>query len=146
MDFIFDLLLPAFFGRGDADVCHSLLCFFFWIVLKDPCFVTCNHVLQEISVLLDPFQKMKTHVLPIVLLFEYVRFLGTNFAHNFFMDNSSVKILWTVMWFKFNSLAIIRTVSRRSDRTRARTISTLLSVLKLKVFQSGVHFDGFTAL
>ena len=115
------------------------LSFCFWIVLKDPCFVTCNHVLQEISVPLDPFQKMKTHVLPIVLLFD-CQVLGTNFAHNFFMANSSAKIWWTVVWFKFNSLAIIRTVSRRSDRTRARTISTLLSVFfKLKVFQSGVH-------
>jgi len=25
MDFIFDLLILAFFGRVDADVCHSLL-------------------------------------------------------------------------------------------------------------------------
>jgi len=29
MDFIYDLLLLAFLGRGDADVCHSLLCFLF---------------------------------------------------------------------------------------------------------------------
>ena len=28
MDFIFDLLILAFFERGDADVCHSLLCLF----------------------------------------------------------------------------------------------------------------------
>ena len=28
MDFIFDLLILVFFGRGDADVCHSLLCLF----------------------------------------------------------------------------------------------------------------------
>jgi len=28
MDFIFDLLLLAFFGRDDADVCYSLLCLF----------------------------------------------------------------------------------------------------------------------
>ena len=60
-----------------------------------------------------------------------VRFLGTNLAHNFFMANSSVKIWWTVVWFKFNSLAIIRTVSRGSDRTRAPTISILLSVFEV---------------
>jgi len=29
MDFIFDLLSLAFYGRDDADVCHSLLCLFF---------------------------------------------------------------------------------------------------------------------
>ena len=46
------------------------LSFCFWIVLKDPCFLTCKHVLQKISVTLDPFQKMKTYVLPIVLLFD----------------------------------------------------------------------------
>jgi len=46
------------------------LSFCFWIVLKDPCFVTCNHVLQEISVTLDSLQKMKTHVLPIVRFLE----------------------------------------------------------------------------
>ena len=36
------------------------------------------------------------------------------------------------MWFKFNSLAVIRNVSRRSDPTRARTISTLLSVFEVE--------------
>jgi len=61
-----------------------------------------------------------------------VRFLGTNFAHNFFMATSSLEMWWTVVWFKFNSLAIIRTVSRRSDRTRAPTIPTLLSVFEVE--------------
>jgi len=61
-----------------------------------------------------------------------VRFLGTIFAHNFLMANSCVKIWWTVVWLKFNSLAIIHTVSRWSDRTRARTFSTLLSVFEVE--------------
>ena len=61
-----------------------------------------------------------------------VRFLGTILAHNFLMAYSCVKILWTVVWFKFNSLVIIRTVSRRSDRTRARTFSTLLYVFEVE--------------
>ena len=61
-----------------------------------------------------------------------VRFLGTIFAHSFLMVNYCVKIWWTVVWFKFKSLAIIRTVSRRSDRTRARTFSTLLSVFEVE--------------
>ena len=59
--------------------------FLFLVVLKDPCFVTCNHVLQEISVTLDPFQKVKTHVLlMIVLLFDCQVFgnsLRTQFSH-----------------------------------------------------------------
>jgi len=37
-----------------------------------------------------------------------------------------------VVWFKFNSLAIIRLVSRRSDRIRTRTISTLLSIFEVE--------------
>jgi len=87
MDFIFDLLILALF----SDVVMHLyfvpyLSFSFWIILKDPCFVTCNHVLQENSVTLDPFQKMKTQVLPIF------RFWGTIFAFNFIMANSCVKI------------------------------------------------------
>ena len=65
--------------------------FCFWIVLKDPCFITCNHVLQEISVPLDPFQKMMTHVLPIVFLFD-CQVLGNKLRTQFFVANSSVKI------------------------------------------------------
>ena len=37
-----------------------------------------------------------------------------------------------MVWLKFNSLAIIRTVSRQSDRTRARTFSTLLSIFEVE--------------
>ena len=72
-------------------MCAIPLSFCFWIVLKDPCFVTRNHVLQEISVTLDPLQNMKTHVRPIVLLFNCQVF-GNKLAHNFFMANSSVKV------------------------------------------------------
>ena len=71
MDLIFDLLLLAFFSDMVMQMCAiPYFVFFFWIVLKDPCFVTRNHVLQEISVTLDQFQKMKTHVRPIVLLLD----------------------------------------------------------------------------
>jgi len=84
MDFIFDLLILAF-SDVVMQMCALLtLSFCFWIVLKDPCFVTCIHILQEISVTMDPFQKMKTHVLPIVLLFDCQVFgnnLRTQFSH-----------------------------------------------------------------
>ena len=43
-----------------------------------------------------------------------------------------LKIWWIVVQFKFNSLAIIRTVSRRSDRTTARTFYTFLSVFEVE--------------
>jgi len=58
--------------------------FLFLYCTQDPRFVTCNHVLQEISVTLDPFQKMKTHFLPIVLLFDcqvFGNILCTQFSH-----------------------------------------------------------------
>jgi len=74
---------------------------------------------------------MKTHVFPIFLLFDCQVF-GNKLRTQFFMANSSVKIGWTVVWFKFNSLAIIRTVNRRSYRTRATTITTLLSVFQVE--------------
>jgi len=106
--------------------------FFFWIVLKDPCFVTCNHFLQEIFVTLDPFQKMKTHVLLTVLLFDCQVFWEQSSHTLFSWLILSVKIRWNMVWFKFNSLAIICTVSRRSDRTRARTFSTLLSAFEFE--------------
>ena len=124
---------------------HSLLClFFFWIVLKDPCFVTCNHLLQDISVTLDPFQKMKTQSFRLSFC-SIVRFLGTIFAHNFFMANSSVKIWWTVVWFKFNSLSIIRTVSRRSDKG-SHYLHIVISFWSWRSSRAGFIFNGFTAL
>ena len=131
VDFIFDLPIFAFFWTWWCKCVPFLtLSFCFWIVLKDPCFVTCNHILQEISVTLDPFQKMKTHILPNVILFD-CQILGTIFTHNFLMANSCVKIWWTMVWFKFNSPAIIPTVSWRSDHTRAHTFSTLSPVYEV---------------
>jgi len=84
MDLIFNLLILAFFWRG-GDMVMQMFAIPYFVFLflhrtKDPCFVTCNHVLQEISVTLDPFQKMKTHV----LLFDcqvFEKNLRTQFSH-----------------------------------------------------------------
>ena len=62
------------------------------------------------------------------------------------MSNSSVKIWWTVVWFKFNSLAIIRTVSQRLTAQGLALSPHCYQFLKLNVFQSGIHLYGFTAL
>ena len=105
--------------------------FCFWIVLKDPCLSPVITFFKKFLSLWIRSRRWR-HTSVRLSFCSIVRFLGTNFAHNFFMANSSVKIWWTVVWFKFNSLAIIRTVSRRSDRTRARTISTLLSVFEVE--------------
>ena len=104
MDFIFDLLLLAFFERGDADVCHSLLC----LLLSES--YSKIHVSSPVITFFKKFLSLWIHSrrwrhTSFRLSFcSIVRFLGTNFAHNFFMGNSSVKIWWTVVWFKFNSL------------------------------------------
>lgn len=57
------------------------------------------------------------------------RFFGPIFAQIFFIPNSLVKLWWTVVWGKFNSSPFIRTVKRRSERRRARILSTFASVL-----------------
>ena len=132
MDFIFDFLILAFFGRGDADVCHSLLCLFVSgsyskIHASSPGITFFKKFLS-----LWIRSRKWRHASFRLSFCSIVRFLGTIFAHNFLMANSCVKILWTVVWFKFKTLAIIRTGSRRSDRTRARTFSTFLSVFEVE--------------
>ena len=117
--------------------------FCFWIVLKDPHFFTYKHVLQEISVTLDLFQKMKTHVLPIFILLDCQVF-GNHLCNNFLMANSCVKIWWTVVWFKFNSPAIICSVSWRSDRTRAFHI--VIHFWSWRSARAWFIFNGFTAI
>ena len=116
-----------FSGRDDADVCHSLLCLFisgsYWKI----------HVSSPITTFFKKFlslwicSRRWSHASFGLFFCSIVRFWGNIFL----MVDSCVKILWTVVWFKFNSLAIIRTVSRRSDRTRARTLSKLLSVFEV---------------
>ena len=135
--FYFWLAHTHFFSRhGDADVCHSLLCLFVSGLYSK------IHVLSPVFT----FKKFLSfwihsrrwrHMSFRLSFCSIVRFLGAIFVHNFLIANSCVKIWWTVVWLKFNSLAIIRTVSQRSDCTRACTFSTLLSIFE--VFQSRVH-------
>jgi hypothetical protein len=49
------------------------------------------------------------------------------------MANSCLNFWWNMDCLNCNSLAIIRTVSRRSDRTRACTFSTFLSVFEFEI-------------
>ena len=68
-----------------------------------------------------------------------VRFWGTIFAHTFLMANSYVKIWQTLVWLKFNSLAII---ALWIDGLMAQGLALsphCYPFSKLKVFQSGVH-------
>ena len=72
--------------------------------------------------------------------------LGTNFAHNFFIANSFVKIWWTVVWFKFNSLAIIRTESTVWPHKGSHYLHIVISFWSWRSSRAGFIFDGFTAL
>jgi len=125
--------LSRFFGRGDADVCLSILCLFVSGSYSK------IHVSSPVITFFKKFLSFRIrsrrwrNTSFRLSFFTIVRFLGTNFVHNVFMANSSFKIWWTVVSFKFHSLAIIRTVSRRSGRTRIRTNSTLLSVFEVEI-------------
>ena len=126
MDFIFDLLILAFFGCGDAEVCHSLLCLFVSGLYSK------IHVSSPVITFFKKFLSLWIHC----RRWRHTSFQLSGFWNNlctqFSQANSCVKIWWTMEWFKFNSLAIIHTVSRWSNRTRACTFSTLLSVFEVE--------------
>jgi hypothetical protein len=91
---------------------------------------TINHLLWhvwKIFVIFDAFEKVQPHI-PSVSFCSLVRFIGTRFAQIFLMINFSVKMSWTVWWFKISLLQIILTVKRRSDHTTALTLLTFSSV------------------
>jgi hypothetical protein len=71
-------------------VYNSILCLFVSASYSKICFFTCNYVLQEICHFGSVPEDQETR--PRDCLCFIVRFLGTNFAHNFSMVNSSVKI------------------------------------------------------
>jgi hypothetical protein len=48
------------------------------------------------------------------------------------LPNSSVKMLWMVWWFKFNSLPIIVTDICQSDRMRAFTLVIFSSIIDMQ--------------
>jgi hypothetical protein len=122
---------------------HSLLCAFF--LDQDPWFITCNHILQEISITWDSFRMIKTHVLLIILLLHW-HIMKTILAHNFLMAKSCVKICWTVVWLKFNSLAIIRTESTVWPNKCSHFLHIVINFLSWIVSRMGFIFNGFTAV
>jgi len=85
MVLIFNLLILAFFGRGELLVCHSELCrlvsgSYSKIHVSSPV-MTC---LKKIFVIFDAFKKVQAHIPSGFLLFIGENFwdqLGTNFLH-----------------------------------------------------------------
>ena len=59
IDLIFDLLIRAFFGRGELTVCHSLFCLLVsgsYYKIHD----TCDHTIKEILIIGYSVKKIKT--------------------------------------------------------------------------------------
>ena len=116
MDFIFDLLILVFFGRGELFVCHSELCRLFsgsYSKIHDSSPVmTC---LKTKIAIFDVFKKVQARISS-VFLWSLLKFIGISFALFFCMPTSSVKMSWTVHWFKFSSLC--QTSIRPHDRPR----------------------------
>ena len=65
IDLSFDLLIRAFFGRGELAVCHSLL--YILVSLKNSWFITCDHTTKEILLNDDYVKKNKKLVFSIDL-------------------------------------------------------------------------------
>jgi len=131
MDLILDLLILAFLGRGQFAVCHARLWRFVsgsYSKIHDSSPVLTR--LKNSGSLLRRSRRSRHTSLRLAFC-SVVRFFGTILAHNFLMSKSCVKILWTVIRFKFNSLLIILSVNRRSDLTRDLTLSTLSSVFEV---------------
>ena len=131
MVLIFDLLILAFFGRGELLVCHSEPCrlmsgWYSKIYVSSPV-MTCLKIFLSFSM---RSKSPGSHSFCFFCLL--VRILGTSLAQIFCMPSSKVKFSWTVRRFKFNTLLIILTVKRRSDLKRSLTLITFSSVLDLQ--------------
>jgi len=132
IDFILDLLILAFLGRGDFAVCHSRLWRFVsgsYSKIHDS-----SPVITRLknSGSLSRQSRRSRHTSLRLAFCSVVRFFGTILTQTFPMSKSCVKIWRTVNRLKFNSLLIILNVNRRSDLTRDLTLSTLSSVFEVQ--------------
>ena len=132
MVLIFDLLILAFFGRGELLVCHSELCrlvsgSYSKIHVSSPV-MTCLKKFLSFSM----HSRMSRHTFLRFSFCSLVRIFGTSLAQIFCMPSSKVKISWTVWRFKFNTLLIVLTVKRRSDLTRSLSFVAFSSVFDVQ--------------
>ena len=97
MVLIFDLLVIAFFGLGELFVCHSELCrLVSGSYSKNPSFITCYVMFENIFVIFDAFKQVQAHIPSVFLLFSGENFwdqLGTNFLHAQFKGQNFVDSL-----------------------------------------------------
>ena len=125
MDLIFDLLILAFFGRGELLVYHSELCRLLsgsYSKIHDS---SCYDMCEKLFVIFDAFKKVKARIPSVFLLFVGEVFwnqLGTNFLHaqflgKNFVDGSVIQILLT---------------TDHSDLTTARAFVTCSSIFEVQ--------------
>ena len=146
MDFIFDLLLLDFFGRGDADVCHSLLCLFVSGSYSQ------IHVSPPVITFFKKFlslwirSRRWRHTSYRLSFCSTVRFLGTIFAHNFLTANPCVKIWRTVVWFKFVTSDHSHCESTVWPHKGSHFLHIFIRFWSWRSSRAGLIFNGFTAL
>jgi len=132
MDFTLDLLIRAFFGRGDWEVCNSELCLlvvglYSKTQVSSPVITRCR---KSGSLVTRSKGSRETNTR---LSFSSLdKFFGTNFAQIFLMCRSSVMIRWTSVFGSPNSSAINRTLKLRSLSRTAFTRATFFSVLEVE--------------
>jgi len=132
MDFTFDLLIRAFFGRGDWEVCHSELRLlvagsYSKSQVLSPVITRCR---KSGSLVTRSKSSRETNTR--LSFSSSDKFFGTSFTQIFLMCRSSVMIRWTSVFGSRTSSAINRTIKCRSLSRTAVTRATLFSVLKLK--------------
>ena len=144
MDFTLDLLIRAFFGRGDSEVCHSELCLlvvgsYSKIQVSSPVITPCRK-----SGSLFTRSKISRETNTRLSFCSSDKFFGTNFAQIFLMCRSSVMIRWTSVFGSPTSSAINRTCKRRSLSRTTFTRATLFSVLAVEGRLARCSFSTFS--
>ena len=128
MCFTLDLLIRAFFGRDDWEVCHFELCL---LVVGSYPKTQDSSPLQKVGLTCHTIQVFPRNQHTIVLLFigQILRDqLRTNFSHVQIFHNDSVDSVFGSP----TSSAINRTLKRRSLSRKAFTRATLFSVLEVE--------------
>ena len=132
MDFTLDLLIWAFFGRGEWEVCHSELCLlvvgsYSKTQVSSPVITHCRK-----SGSLVTQSKSSRETSTRLSFCSLDKFFGTSFAQIFFMCISSVMIQWTSIFSSPTSSAINRTFKCRSLSRTAFIRATLFSLLEVE--------------
>jgi len=132
MDFSLNLLIRTFCGRGDSEVCHSVLCLlvvgtYSKTQVSSPVITRCR-----MSGSLVTRSKISRKTNKRLSSCSSEKFSGSSFAKSFLKYRSSVKIRWTSVFGSPTFSAINRTCKRQSLSRSTVTRATLFSVLAVE--------------